>query len=428
MLRRAPLAIFLVLLVASAALTWPRPAPSEHLAISKWGTDTVSDGAFPVVLLHGSPGSKENFDALGPRLGATRPTYAFDLPGFGASTGPRDDYGAREASVEVLAELDRLGLGRVHVVGWSFGSAVALHMASSDPDRVVSLCLIGGIGAQEVEGSGDYTFEHLKYRVSEPFVVALPELMPHFGLFGHWTRRYAFIRSFMDLDQRPIRAMMERLETPVLILHGRDDFLVPARAALLHHEILPHSRLELIDGSHFLPFAQVEETTQRLDAHFASIEDGTFAEATRIESSPLPTWRRLAMGVGEDLRALPVLVLILSIALGATFFEDLTIVVAGLLVAAVELDLGVAFAGVGLGMAFEALGLMQVPHAEPLTPYWRARIERFPIRTGLGARVQRGRCESQFRAVSASFACRHPRWVIASIVGGVLKALFGLVV
>ena len=42
----------------------------------------------------------------------------------------------------------------------------------------------------------------------------------------------------------------------MLIVHGRDDPLVPAETAEEHHRIVPHSELVMLDASHFLVFSR----------------------------------------------------------------------------------------------------------------------------------------------------------------------------
>ena len=225
----------------------------------------------PVILIHGSPGQAHNFDALGPELARLgRRAYAIDLPGFGDSSTWLRDYSARTQARRVLDFMDAEGIERAHVVGWSSGGAVALNIAeiASETDRIATVTLLSAIACQETEGSGDYYFEHAKYAAGYFFIGFLPNYIPHFGLFGQNVDRLAFIRSFWDTDQRPIRAIMESLGTPTLILHGRNDPLVSDWAAERHHELIPTSRLIMTPYSHFMPFLQAQETAGYLGEFF----------------------------------------------------------------------------------------------------------------------------------------------------------------
>ena len=315
------------------------------------GPHAEGGSALPLVLLHGSPGSADDFGHLMPHLVAGRRVIAVDLPGFGASDLWVRDYGLEAHAQAVRGLLDALAVERAHVLGFSMGSGVALQLTRHDPQRVASLTLYGGIGVQEHEGSGDYAFEHLKYRIGYVALVALPEVLPHFGLLGPRDRRHAFIRNFMDSDQRPLRAILAGLDTPTLILHGRHDPLVPARAAYEHHRLVRHSELVMYDDSHFMLFdadkaavlaAEIGPFLRRAEAGQLQrrTDDRTAGHA---EADPvLPT--------GWDLRAMSPWMQMAAIIVSSWVLEDPTTVLAGLLVKQGQLDWLVAVLGVFVGI------------------------------------------------------------------------------
>jgi len=241
---------------------------TNHLSALTW-VSAAGEPRLPVVMIHGSPGSATNFSALGAAVAAEgRDVYALDLPGFGLSEAWVPSYSILAHARATLAAMDALGIERAHLVSWSMGGGVILHAADLAPQRVASLSLVASIGVQEAEGSGSYYFEHFKYALNYALMVVLPELLPHFGAFGPRATRHAFARNFWDTDQRPLRPLMERLETPALILQGRRDFLVPLWAAEISHELLRNSRLVILEGSHFLlfsePFGQLRATCDEL--------------------------------------------------------------------------------------------------------------------------------------------------------------------
>lgn len=238
-----------VVTVTAQSASGPVPGRTVTLAYTDRGEGP------PLVLLHGSPGAASNFDRLIPHLEGRLRLIAPDLPGFGASTAEVPDYGIRAYARYVLALMDALDVPRAHVLGFSLGSGVALELADLAPERVESLIFYGGVGVQEAEGSGSYAFEHFKYRVGYASLVLLPDLLPHFGLLGSRISRKAFLRNFLDTDQRPLRGILKRLKEPLLLLHGHHDPLVPLRAAREHHRLVHQSQLVLFDASHFMLFS-----------------------------------------------------------------------------------------------------------------------------------------------------------------------------
>lgn len=346
-----------------------------------WGPRARPDDRLPVIMLHGSPGHGSDFDfARSPgdptlvslfTLGG-RHVYAPNLPGFGDSIARPNDksdllrfryvpnYSAEAHARSVLAMMDELGVERAHLVGWSNGGYTALRMADIDADRVASITMLASVGAQETEGSGSWLFEHAKYVLGLGAIGAGGELIPHFGAFASRSERLGWLWNFQDTDQRPAADMMARLDTPTLILHGRQDFLTADWNAERHHELMPASRLVMLEGSHFIPFLQTEEAAEVMLAHFARHDRPGVAPLTGYDNrAPRPEREGLAAAwewVVVNARGVHWLVWVLAITPLAWLAPRLTTVVLALLVAAMTLDFGVATAGLwggallGVGM------------------------------------------------------------------------------
>ncbi|MEV6238393.1 alpha/beta hydrolase [Lentzea sp. NPDC051838] len=105
----------------------------------------------PIVFLHGFGTSKEDFTDITQRHEfADRGFLAYDLPGCGATECA--DLGVVDVPFLVdtaRAMLDRLGIGRYHVVGHSLGGLTALLLAHREPGRVLSFVNIKGTLAPE---------------------------------------------------------------------------------------------------------------------------------------------------------------------------------------------------------------------------------------------------------------------------------------
>ncbi|WP_310778122.1 alpha/beta fold hydrolase [Mycobacterium sp. Z3061] len=231
----------------------------------------------PVVLLHGGgPGASgvtnysRNIDALARRFRVIVP----DMPGYGRSTktlDQSDPFGFLADSVRGL--LDQLGVGAAHLVGNSYGGAAALRLALDTPDRVDKLVLMGpgGIGTTRAlptaglksllsyyGGDGPsreklasfirtyLVYERdsvpdalidVRYEASiDPEVVANPPLRRPSGLRTLWR---------MDLTRD---ARLKHLQTPTLVLWGRDDKVNRPAGGPMLLNMMPNA--ELVMTSH----------------------------------------------------------------------------------------------------------------------------------------------------------------------------------
>jgi len=370
----------------------------------------AGQAATPVVLLHGSPGSRRDFDEILETWTADFPILVPDLPGFGASRGRGaravnlPSYSIRAHAAYVLQLLDERGIARAHLAGFSMGGGVALEIARQAPERVASIALIASIGVQELELFGRHDLNHLVHLLQLGAIRAGEWGLPHFGALDGVMLDAAYARNFSDSDQRPLRAALEGLQPPVLILHGGRDFLVPPEAAREHARIVPHAELILLPAaSHFLPWLQSAETSDTLQDFFLRAEAGSAparaqAEPARIAAAAQPFD---PSGI-PPFAGVALLMALLLLAAATLVSEDLACIGAGLLVAQGRLDLvaasGACFAGIFIGdmllyLAGRAIGA-------------RA-LERAPLRwfVSRGA-VERARAEFRRRGLVLIFLTR----------------------
>lgn len=101
----------------------------------------VGEG-YPVLLLHQTPRSWDEYRDVLPVLGRRFRAIAMDTPGFGASQGlPPGLVSIENWAEAALALLDALGIAQAAVVGHHTGAVIALEIAAAAPDRVSTLVL-----------------------------------------------------------------------------------------------------------------------------------------------------------------------------------------------------------------------------------------------------------------------------------------------
>ena len=231
------------------------------------GSAVLDSGSGPaVLLLHGTaPGTTAdgNFSLLVPALAGYR-VLAPDLLGFGASPMPLDlDYGPDLWSRQAWHILDDRGIERVAVVGNSMGARVALTMALTRPDRIRGLVLLStrvtptSSAAQALLRA--YTpsiqgMEHLLREcfVTDPALVTPEAVRMRYEASARPGAHEAMQRVFAGLaacGPGPAEGDLAGVAAPVMLLHGREDRIVPSGDGARLAALLPHADLHVLGGT-----------------------------------------------------------------------------------------------------------------------------------------------------------------------------------
>ena len=127
-------------------------------------------GAGPaVVLLHGWPGSREDFRLVAPLLEGGADVVVPDLRGFGESdrhdVDPDEGYSGAAQARSITGLLDELALGPVVLAGYDIGSRIAQAVAQASPDRVRALVIAPpapGAGRRVLEpaAQAEFWYQH----------------------------------------------------------------------------------------------------------------------------------------------------------------------------------------------------------------------------------------------------------------------------
>lgn len=439
MRKRRLLAAYVAVLALSHAVAWLRGreqelAPGEQVAlVPEFAEGQLSgrdvrvvyrdDGprdAPVLVLIHGNPGHLRHFWALSRLLAERHRVVVPDCPGFGKSE-PVADMSIAAHGLELLALLDALEIESAHLVGFSMGGGVALHMADAAPERVASITMLAAIGVQEMELFGSHHLNRAVHGLWLASCRAAWWLLPHFGAARDGLLSTAYPRNFFDSDQRPLRRLLEEYAAPMLIVHGAEDFLVPPAAAREHHRIVPQSELEMVeDQGHFLMWQWTALLAERIARFVESVEAGR--APTRASASEARVAAAAAPFDPGDVPAFSGIALAVAVLLlaAATFVsEDLTCIGAGLLVSQGRIGFASAALGCFLGIVVGDVGLFLVGKL-----LGRPALRRAPLRWLVSeASVERARMWFETRGVAVIFLSRFmpgmrlPTYVAAGVVG-----------
>ncbi len=273
----------------------------EHLHINVGEVDLhvaaagPKDGK-PLLFLHGFPeywyawqAQLEYFGALGYRV------YAPDLRGFGASDKPANisDYHIDKLAGDVLGLIDALGYDQVDLVGHDWGGILTWHLLSWHPQRLRRVVVLN---APHLSAWRTAMLRTPAQTLKSWYVFAfklpvLPELFTGArrgemllwmsGLDkvlnaedrARYRKAYAgslktminWYRAALRYTGESGRAPDAPIDTPLLILWGRDDAFLAAQLATDCKQLCSQVRVEFLDdASHWLVHEQPEKINQAI--------------------------------------------------------------------------------------------------------------------------------------------------------------------
>jgi 4,5:9,10-diseco-3-hydroxy-5,9,17-trioxoandrosta-1(10),2-diene-4-oate hydrolase len=242
----------------------------------------TSAGQGPVTLLiHGLGGFAESWRETGAALASHGRVIALDLPGFGQSAKPRRAYTLDFFARAVEGLLRALAIERVRLVGHSLGGGVAAAFALAHPERVDRLALISATipgfpirlslvyRLMVLPGIGELFSSlvtpgicavALRRCLVEPCPDDVAFLVEH----QYSTRttpdgRAAYLatlramKSEFTREGAAWREAFAEWRRPTLVIHGRQDPVVPIRHAVAVAEGIPHAEVRWLDGCGHLP-------------------------------------------------------------------------------------------------------------------------------------------------------------------------------
>lgn len=200
-------------------------------------------------------------DALARKLDVIAPEH----PGFGEAERPEWLDSVLDLAYCQLELLDQLGLSRVHLLGESLGGWVAAEMAAIAPERFSSLTLVAPMGLLVSNLPDLFIMNRDKWREVTRFKPPAPDAEPPSveQLIKESRVQATLARVAWNpyLHDPRLPHWLHRAAMPSLVIWGRQDRLIPPRAAAEWTEVLPKAHVELIDQvGHFPGREQPQQT------------------------------------------------------------------------------------------------------------------------------------------------------------------------
>jgi len=214
----------------------------------------------PLVLIHGAlSGIGTSFGSFLPLLARTRRVIAVELQAHGRTPDIDRPFTVTAFAADVVELLDRLGVDRADVFGWSLGGAVALRLGTDHPERVGRLVLASmsfadaGVHPGLLDGIADLQPEHLHgSEFHEEYLRTAPDPTG-------WANLVEKVKVQDAAPEQWTGEEVAALEAPALIVLADSDIIRPEHGVEMFRLLgggvagdlvgLPASRLAILPGS-----------------------------------------------------------------------------------------------------------------------------------------------------------------------------------
>ncbi len=252
----------------------------------RWSFMEAGDPTKPtIVCLHGIGGSSADWRYQLNELSENYHVVAWNAPGYMLSDEFKTDYPTCKDFADAFADfLNALKLNKVHLLGNSFGTAVAQCFAMNYPDRVLKIALVAPVAFKKMNQEekakmttmrqnqikdGGYAFtkrvEALLAPNPSPELVAVVRQ----GMMGTHPRAFMSSFYFILTDDHTPDLVAAKVKGPVLLIAGTEDKVTPiALHADILQKSLSNSRQEILKGVGHLPHIEAYKEVNKLVKEF----------------------------------------------------------------------------------------------------------------------------------------------------------------
>jgi pimeloyl-ACP methyl ester carboxylesterase len=213
-----------------------------------------------ILLLHGWQDNLHTFDALMPLLSTTNRVIRLDCPGFGQSEIPERAWDLDNYVKLVENFIQKLHLQVDVLIGHSFGGRIAIKGAADknlQPNKIV-LVNSAGIAKNKI-------LRNSVLKIGAKIIGWITYIPPFVFWREKWRKKMyesigsdylnagAMQETFLKIISEDLSASAKKINIPTLLIWGADDTETPLSDGKLFSQLIPNSKLEIINGAgHFV--------------------------------------------------------------------------------------------------------------------------------------------------------------------------------
>lgn len=229
------------------------------MAQEQLNTVQLGNQGHPLVMLHGWGQNLQSLQPMGELLANQAKVHMIDLPGFGKSSPPPEDWDTEQYADRIYQYLTEQNIPQADILGHSVGGRICIRLAAKYPQQVRSVTLINAAGLkrqrtlqQSFRGKWIATMRNT-FKLSPLYRDKL--LTWHSQTYGSRDYLNAGVLkgTLIKVVNEDLTELAKQISLPVLLLWGEADTETPVEMGHRYHSLFVNSQLITIPNrGHFM--------------------------------------------------------------------------------------------------------------------------------------------------------------------------------
>jgi len=212
--------------------------------------EVVGKGKKNLLILHGWKGQIAHWMPTATELKNRYKVILLDLPGFGGSTKPNENWGVYEYAGFTAKFIQSIGIKKASVLGHSFGGRIAILLASRYPELIERLILVDAAG-MEIKSTREKIIKFLSI-----FKMMFPESIKKKLRSPDYVSAGEMRKIFLKVIRQPLRDELKNISCQTIIVWGEKDKILSLWEAEMLHEGIKKSILRIVWGATHWPHVE----------------------------------------------------------------------------------------------------------------------------------------------------------------------------
>ena len=203
------------------------------------------------IFLHGWGHSLNSFKIIADSLKRKLKSYLIDLPGFGFSSLPPQNWGSPEYSEFITGFIREMNLNDIVLTGHSFGGKVSIQVVNKIPEKIKKLILMSSPGLKSNMTYDKfikiYLFKTAKFIKNKNLLLKagqkLYDKIERFSGSDDYLNAGDMKEILKNVVRENITEEIEKVKCPTLIMWGESDEFTPVKNAYIFNELIQNSKL-----------------------------------------------------------------------------------------------------------------------------------------------------------------------------------------